>query len=81
MKRAERLSKNSPAVTTLRRMLSSGELSGGEDPKSVWQSNSLFMEHKLSNFSTFYNRLREEIPAEKGKSKFILLHYAPSNKK
>ena len=68
---APKLTKNSLAVKTLNSMLSSGELSGTDNPKSVWESNHLFKSHKLPNFRTCYNRLRKQYSLKNSK----LLHH------
>ena len=66
MSKPQKLTKNSKAVMMLKQMLSSGQLSGEEDPKTVWQSLPTFMEHKLSNFLTCYYRLRRQFCTGKG---------------
>lgn len=66
------LSQNSEAVVRLREKLSSGELSGTETPKQAWLSDVLFQQHKLDNFRTCYNKMKEQYKSE-AHSKFNFL--------
>ena len=53
-----RLRKDSAAVHRLTEKFEKGEITGAEDPKEVWLSDTLFQNHKLSNFRTCYNNVR-----------------------
>ncbi|MEM6687231.1 MAG: hypothetical protein AAF617_15725 [Bacteroidota bacterium] len=55
-----RLTKDSKAVVLLRQKLADGTIKGTEDPKQVWLSEPIFMEHKLNNFRTCYNNIRDK---------------------
>lgn len=55
-----RLTRDSAASVKLREWLSTGKLTGEEEPKEVWLMDPLFMNHKLANFRTCYNNSRKE---------------------
>ena len=61
-----KLTNSSIAVKLLRAKLESGQLSGNEAPKSVWESDPTFKMHSLSNFRTCYNKLRRELDIPDG---------------
>jgi len=50
----------SPARKLLLHKFLSKELTGKENPKEVWESEQVFMKHKLSNFRNHFNKLRNE---------------------
>eukprot|EP00171_Calliarthron_tuberculosum_P014370 IDg14370t1 len=54
---------NSPARKLLVEILSKSEISGEEDPTTVWESKPLFQKLKPSNFRTQYNSLRRDLPS------------------
>ena len=41
----------------LRSKLEKGEVTAGESPKVVWESDAVFQKHKLGNFRTCYNAM------------------------
>jgi len=57
---APKLTAKSPAKKLLRRKFEQKELTGLENPKEVWESEPIFMKHKLTNFRTHYNNMRNE---------------------
>ena len=57
---APRLTKNSSAFRPLRAKLEKKELTGKEEPKSVWASEPNFQVYHLANFRTRYNSMRKE---------------------
>lgn len=71
-----KLTANSPARLLLLQKFLNGDIRGDEDPKEVWQSEDVFMEHKLSNFRTHYNNMRRNPPKKDGKLYiFLFLHF------
>lgn len=56
-----RLTKSSKAVSLLYSMFESGQLGKNSDPKPVWLSNPVFMNHKIQNFRTCFNNIKKEI--------------------
>ena len=62
-----KLSASSKAVKLLRLKFESGQITGKETPKSVWQSEKLFQQYKLLTFRTCYTKLRKEFSAQRGK--------------
>ena len=56
--------KKSLAVRMLRSKFEKGEVTGGESPKSVWESDDVFQKHKLSNFRTCYNAMGVEFESK-----------------
>jgi len=67
---APKLTAKSPARKLLLQKFVQKELNGTEDPKDVWESDPIFMEHKLSNFRTHYNNLRNQY--KEGKVVFLI---------
>ena len=57
-----KLTATSPARMLLVSKFLSGEITGEEDPKSVWESDPVFKAHKLANFRVHYNDLRKNPP-------------------
>ena len=62
-----RLTRNSEAVKLLRSKFQSGQLTGNETPKRVYESHPIFLRHTLTSFRTCYNRLKKELNAGSGK--------------
>lgn len=72
----QKLTESSTAVVLLRKKLAAGEVSLTDNPKTVWSSDPLFMEHKLDNFRSKFNRIRTEEPEKTGKENHILFFYS-----
>lgn len=53
-----KLTATSPAVQLLQQKFEKGEVQQSTDPKSIWESENIFQEHKLDNFRTCVNRLK-----------------------
>ena len=62
-----KLTAQSPARRLLLSKFQSGEITGKEDPKVVWESNDVFQQHKLANFRVHYNNIRKNPPSKDGK--------------
>ena len=58
---ASKAHKNSPASKLLGSKFESRELSRDEDPKSVWESNQVFLGGSLVNFRACYNNMKKEL--------------------
>lgn len=71
MGQKQKLTESSKAVRLLRSKFRSGEVTGQELPKSVWESEPSFMDHKLNNFRTKFHKIRKELEGE-GKAFSIL---------
>lgn len=63
----EKLTETSRAVVLLRKKLVAGELDITQNPKTLWCSDPVFMEHKLDNFRTKLNKLKAEYYENQGK--------------
>lgn len=57
---SERLTINSKAMILLKKKFENGDISAEDTPKSIWGSELVFMEHKLDNFRTRFNKLKKE---------------------
>lgn len=68
---APKLTRNSKAVQLLIAKFRSGELSGRENTKDVYESNPLFKNHRLSTSLTRYNVLRKEFARDEGMCKYF----------
>ena len=55
-----KLFKGSKAVLLLRAKFERGEIAGKESSKSIRESESIFKEHKLSNFRACFNNMKRE---------------------
>lgn len=55
-----RLTKGSKAVSLLYSLFQSGKLGRDSEPKPIWLSNPLFMNHKIQNFRTCFNNVKKE---------------------
>lgn len=53
-----RLTQDSKAVVRLTELMSNGTITGSEEPKKVWLSDPIFTTHKLANFRTCFNNMR-----------------------
>lgn len=67
-----KLTANSAARKLLVQEFANGEITGDEDPKDVWESDSIFQQHKLSNFRTHYNNLRRNRVAQSDGIYFLI---------
>lgn len=67
----EKLTESSRAVVLLRKKLIAGEIDLGQNPKTIWSSDPIFMEHKLDNFRTKLNKLKTELQENQGNLLFI----------
>ena len=68
-----KLTAKSPAKQLLIRKLLSGEITGKEEPKTVWESDPIFKQHKMNTFRTHYNQLRKNPPQQE--SRFLHLSF------
>lgn len=57
---ASKKTQSSTAVVLLRKKLAAGEVNLKDNPEKFWSSDPLFMEHKLDNFRSIFNRIRTE---------------------
>lgn len=62
-----KLTERSRAVILLRKRIRNGKLSLSENAKTVWESDPVFMSHKLDSFRTRFNKIRAEEEKKKGK--------------
>lgn len=75
MSPTERLTANSTVITLLRKGFDEGEVNGDDDPKTIWSSRRVFSEHKLDNFRTRFNKLKNEFFDEYSKSPYFSNFY------
>lgn len=57
----EKLSEGSKAVRLLRKKVAASEVDINDNARKVWASDPVFMEHKLDNFRTRFNRIKQEM--------------------
>lgn len=57
---SQKLTEGSKAVMLLRKKWRNGDVSSTDNAKSVWESEPIFMKHKLDNFRTKFNRIKAE---------------------
>lgn len=55
-KMPKKLTEQSWAVVNLRKQFATGEINSGTHPKNVWSSDPLFLDNKLDNFCTKFNK-------------------------
>lgn len=65
-----KLTESSKAVMLLRKKMRNGEVTLADNAKAVWESEPIFMKHKLDNFRTKFNRLKAE--EEQNDGKFLI---------
>ena len=53
-----KLTESSKATILLRKKIHDGEIDLSDNPKEIWSSDPVFMEHKLDNFISKFNRIR-----------------------
>lgn len=68
-----KLTETSKAVILLRKKIRNGEVLLSDNAKSVWESDPVFMSHKLDNFRTKFNRIKAE--DDQGEGKFSTVFF------
>lgn len=59
-----KLTESSQAVKILRAKFRTGEVTGKEKPKAVWESDPAFQKHRLNNFRTCFNKIKKQLEDE-----------------
>ncbi len=54
------LTKSFAARQLVEKIFKNGQITGTEDPKSVYESEPAFQQHKLDDFRVRYNNLKKE---------------------
>lgn len=70
-----KLTESSKAVVLPQKKLRNGDISLSDNAKYVWESDPIFIQHKLDNFWTNFNRIKAEEEQAEGKVIFYKRNY------